>query len=299
MTLRHLNIFVTVCKENSITNAAKKLYLSQPAVSLAIREMEEYYHTKLFQRISHKLYLTQIGEKVYVYASQILTLFHEMNENIHESDFNGTLRIGASITIGNAMLPSYLKDFKLKYPHMVTKAIINSSDIIEQQILDNELDIGLIEGLIHSNSIIHHSFAEDSLIPICSPNCLLAKKDKVFIEDLQDYPLLLREKNSGTREIIESTFLIQGLSIEPLMESTSTKAIIDSVAQGLGISILPQRLLTEALEKGKVTSFIIEGITFHRKLYLIYHKNKYLSLAAKAFIQMCMPNHIFPNNNEI
>ena len=166
MTLRHMKIFVSVCKENSITLAARKLYISQPAVSNAIKELEDYYGIPLFDRISRKLYLTESGKNVYNYALHINALFEELEVTIKNSDSNGIIRIGASITIGTHFMPDYILEFSLKYPGVQTFVTIDSSDIIEQMFLDNQLDFALIEGVIHSKTIITKDFMKDELIVI-------------------------------------------------------------------------------------------------------------------------------------
>lgn len=288
MTLRHLKIYATVCKENSISLAAKKLYISQPAVSNTIKELENYYGTPLFDRISKKIYLTESGKSVYQYAIHITSLFDELEETIKKqnSEF-GSIKIGSSITIGTHLIPEYIQIFSKQYPHVKPYVTIDSSDVIENMILNNELDLGLIEGFVHSGNIISHEFIQDELIVICSPkNPLLHKKD-LTITDLSEQNFLMREKNSGTRELAESILSLNGLSLHPLWESSSTEAIINGVAKDIGISILPLQLTEEYIKQQKVVQLNITNVIFDRKYHIIYHKNKYLSPAVAAFIELC------------
>ncbi len=141
MTLRHLRIFVAVVDQGSATAAANVLYLAQPAVSLAIRELEEYYGIKLFDRIGNRLHLTEAGKIFYSYAAHIITTFEEMENGLRNWDEIGRLRIGSSITIGNKMLPELIHDFSFVYPKIDVKVLIDSSDVIEEKLLRSELDL--------------------------------------------------------------------------------------------------------------------------------------------------------------
>ena len=288
MTLRHLKIFATVCKENSVSLAAKKLYISQPAVSNTIKELENYYGTPLFDRISKKIYLTETGKLVYKYAIHITSLFNELEETVKNknSEF-GSIKIGSSITIGTHLIPEYIQKFTKQYPQVKPYVTIDSSDVIENMILNNELDLGLIEGFVHSGDIISHEFIHDKLIVICSPKNPLLHKESLTITDLSEQNFLMREKNSGTRELAESILSLNGLSLHPLWESSSTEAIINGVAKDIGISILPLQLTEEYLKQQKVVQLHITNVNFDRKYHIIYHKNKYLSPTVSAFIELC------------
>lgn len=287
MTLRHLKIFVCVCKENSITLAANKLFISQPAVSNAIKELESYYNVPLFDRISKKLYLTEAGKTVYQYALHINSLFDELETTLMSSTSTGSLRVGSSITIGTHYIPNYIKEFSQQFPHIQTFVTIDSSDIIEQQILNNELDFALIEGVIHSKDIISKEFIKDELVVICSINHPLLNEERVSITDLSSQHFLMREKNSGTRELAESILSLHNVTISPLWESTSTDAIIQGVSKNIGISILPMHLVQDYLNRNQIAKLEVDGLKFPRQYHIIYHKNKYLTPAALEFMKLC------------
>lgn len=287
MTLRHLKIFVSVCKENSITLAAKKLYISQPAVSNVIKELESYYGTQLFERISKKLYLTEAGKIILNYALHINSLFEELEATIRSSSTIGILRIGSSITIGTHLMPYYIKEFSLRYPDIETLVTIDSSDIIEKLILENELDFALIEGIVHSEHIISKDFINDELVVICDLENPLLKKEVISVEDLSTQKFLMREKNSGTRELAESILLLHNISLKPIWESSSTEAIINGVSQGIGISILPLQLVQDFIDRDKICKLEVHGLKFNRQYHIIYHKNKFLTPPSLEFIRLC------------
>ncbi|MDD3174815.1 MAG: LysR family transcriptional regulator [Herbinix sp.] len=287
MTLRHMKIFVSVCREKSITLAAKKLYISQPAVSNAIKELESYYGAPLFDRISKKIYLTEVGKTVYHYALHINSLFEELESSLKSSESIGHLKIGSSITIGTHLLPDYIKDFSTRFPNTQTHVTIDSSDVIEKLVLENELDFALIEGIVHSENIISKDFIKDELIVICDLENSLLKKESVSIDDLSSQHFLMRERNSGTRELAESILSLHNISLHPLWESSSTEAIIRGVSKGIGISILPLQLVQDYIDKNNVVRVNVNGLKFNRQYHIIYHKNKYLTPAAIEFMKLC------------
>ncbi|MBU3113462.1 LysR family transcriptional regulator [Clostridium lacusfryxellense] len=287
MNLRHMKIFVVVCQENSITIASKKMYISQPAISTAIKEMENYYGVKLFDRLSKKIYLTEVGKVVLSYALHITSLFDELETTIRNSDTIGTLRIGSSFTIGTHLMPKYIKQFSSKYPSIQTFVTINNSDIIENLVIDNKLDFALIEGLVHSENLISKSFFNDELVVVCSLSNPLLKKHSVSIKDLKTQDFLMREKNSGTRELADSILLLHGFSVLPIWESASTDAILSGVASGIGISILPLLLVQNYIDDGVIGKLNVIDINLKRQFYIIYHKNKFLTPSSLEFLKLC------------
>jgi len=287
MTLRHLQIFVTVCETGSATAAGKKLHIAQPSVSLAISELENYYGIKLFDRIAKRLHITEVGKSFLQYATYIVGLFEDMEKAIKNFDAAGIIRIGASITIGNYLLPGYITQFKKTHPQMDVKVIIDNSEKIQQYILSNQIDIGLIEGVVHSSYITEHKFRDDELVMICGNDHPFAGRNDIGISQLQDESFILREEGSAGREIFDSTMTSHGIKIIPAWESTSTQAIIRAVKANLGISVLPYLLVKDFLERKEISRFQIKGIRFQRSFSVIYHKNKFLTKSAKDFIALC------------
>ena len=287
MTLRHLKIFVTVCETGSTTAAGKKLHIAQPSISLAISELENYYGIKLFDRIAKRLYITEAGKKFLQYATHIVRLFEEMEKGIKNFDATGIIRIGASITIGNYLLPGYITRFKQIHPQMDVKVIIDNSEKIQQYILSNQIDIGLIEGIVHSPYIVEHKFRDDELVMVCGNDHPFANQKNIEISKLQSESFILREAGSAGREIFDSIMTSHGIKILPAWESTSTQAIIRAVQANLGISVLPYLLVKDSLNRKEISQFQIDGIRFQRSFSVIYHQNKFLTDSAKDFIALC------------
>lgn len=285
MTLRHLKIFVTVCEVGSTIAAGEKLNIAQPSISLAISELEDYYGIKLFDRIAKRLHITEAGKRFLQYATHIVTLFEDMEKEVKNFDSIGVIRIGTSITIGNYLLPKYVSAFKQMRPQMDAKVIIDNSDTIQQLVLSNQLDIGLIEGIVHSSYLVAHKFAEDKLVMICANQHTFANH-KIELSQLCNERLILREAGSAGREIFESLLRANGIEISPAWESTSTQAIVRAVTENLGVSVLPYLLVKDFLDRNEISQFFIEGIELKRDFCVIHHRNKYLTDSTKDFLTL-------------
>lgn len=286
LSIRNLKVFVTVCQEKNVTKAAKKLAISQPAASLAVREMEEYMGTTLFERDGRGIRLTKAAKHFYPMVQQMLKIYDEIDYEMIKWSSRSDVHIGSSISIGACVLPSIIQEYNQRYPEIGVRVSINSSEIIEQEILDGSLDIALIEGKIHSDKIVSQCFLKDELIAICGMFHPLAGKKQVPLERLRNENFLFREKNSGTRELIETVFSQKDFFIEPIWESTSTAALINAVAQGIGISILPKKMLKEHLDQHKIFSFSIEGIDFSRNYYVIYQGKRFMTEPVGNFLSL-------------
>ena len=287
MTLRHLRIFVAVCETGSVTAAGEKLYIAQPSVSLAISELEDFYGLKLFDRISKRMSITESGKRFLQYATHIVSLFDDMEKEVKNYDTTGVIRIGTSITIGNCLLIEYIKAFKETHPLIKVQVSINNSYSIEQEILNNHLDIGLIEGEVHSMYIKSEPFMDDELVLITSTEHPLAKLGEVDIDMLKFEDFILREKGSAGREIFDAVMAASGFTIVPLWESISTQAILRAVSAGLGLSILPFLLVRDYVERNEIKTLKIKNISLKRKFNIIYHKNKFITQSAQDFMNLC------------
>lgn len=287
MTLKHLKIFVKVCETGSVTQAAEKLFLAQPSVSLAISELENYYGIKLFERFSKRLHITESGKRFLQYATHIVSLFENMEKEVKNFDAIGVIRIGTSVTIGNYLIPRYIKAFREKHPQMEIKTIIDNSDTIEQHVIDNHIDLGLIEGKIHSPYIKAQVFREDNLVLISSLEHPLAKTENITIDMLRNQDFLLREKGSAVREIFDYIMLSNNVDVNPILESISTEAIIRFTSANLGLALLPNMLVRDAVKRKEVKILEVKDVSFTRNFSIIYHVNKFLTKSAQDFIDLC------------
>lgn len=288
MTLRHMKIFCAVCENgNNTTKAAEMLHMTQPAVSLAIKELEQYYGVVLFDRIGRRLHITEAGRHFKEYAVHIAALFDDMEKGLRDWDYFGVLRVGASITIGSQFLPGYVKRFCEAYPGTEVKVHVAPSDQLEQKILSDELDFALIEGIAHEPSIYSEAYMEDHLTVICHADGTFQPGQHLSIEEFRRQKFLLRESGSGTREVFDRATQSMGFQVSPVWEAMSTTALVNAVINGLGIAVLPHRMVSGAIEQGLVVAVKVDGLDFRRNFHIIYHKEKYLTSSAKAFIDLC------------
>ena len=289
MTLRHLKIFTNICNHGSTTKAAQELNLAQPAVSLALTELESYYGLKLFDRISNRLYITESGKQFLQHSEHIVSLFDMMEKGTRNWDTIGIMRFGTSVAIGNGILPNYVQAFKSKYPDMKLNITIDHTKKIEQGVLKNDLDFGLVGGMVNSEYIITRPFMEDILTFICPPDHPWASMEEICVNSLISEDFVLREKGSVVRKLLDTTLQAHGIEIKPTLQSISTHAIIRGVSSGMGVSMLPHQLVEEHIQRGEIATFKVKGISLTRNFSVIYHKDKYLSDAAKYFISSLFP----------
>lgn len=295
MTLRHMKIFVAVYQHCNITRAAEQLHLAQPSVSLAIKELEDYYGIQLFVRVGRRISPTEAGKEFYNYALHIVSLFDSMETKIKNWDALGTLRIGTSITIGTHILPALLKQYQAQYPKLEIRAVVEKSASIEQKVLDNSLDLGLIETEPEPGNFCALPFMQDAICAIVAPDHPLAGRSAVNLGELVHYPLLVREKGSAGRDLLDASLAFRQLKAHILLESASTQAIVSAVAEGLGVAVLPRLLVRRDEREGRVAALELEQ-PIRRNLNIIYHKSKFLTPNMQAFIRLCQayaePDHL-------
>lgn len=288
MTLRHMKIFCALCDAGcNTTKAAGHLNMTQPAVSLATKELEQYYGIVLFDRIGRRLQITSAGENFLQYARRITAQFDDMEREMRNWDSAGILRVGASLTIGSQFLPHYVKAFSHQQPGTQIQVIVSSSDTLEQALMSNQLDFALIEGISHNPAMHMEEYMEDRLSIIASPQSGFRQDQVLPLDQFCRQPFLLREPGSGTREVFDRAAEAVGIYIRPIWESSSNTALIHAVVNGLGLAVLPQRMVQGALERGLVVSIGAEGIDLRRSFYIIHHKDKYLTPTVRAFLDLC------------
>lgn len=154
MTIRHLKIFLAVAESGKMSLAAEQLFITQPSVSQAIRELEEHYQTLLFERLSKKLYITEDGKKLYVTAKQLVTQFESLEESMQKENRREKLRIGGTITLGSGILSRVVRDLRAEQPDLDIYSYMNNTQIIEQKLLNMELDVGIVEGRVKSRDLV-------------------------------------------------------------------------------------------------------------------------------------------------
>ena len=288
MTLRHMIIFRTVCESDyNSTKAAEQLHMTQPAISLAIKELEQYYGVRLFDRIGRRLKITDSGKLFLQYAIHITDLFDDMETGLRDWDSKGILRVGASITIGSQFMPGYVKAYSEICPGIDVRVVVEQSDTLEHKILTNALDFALIEGIPRDPRIIAEAYMQDQLSVLCSADKGWKQGQTISRQEFKKQRFLLREKGSGTRDVFDRVTAQAGIHITPAWEAMSTSTLINAAITGLGIAVLPSRMIQPALDSGQIITVNVEGLDFKRNFYIIRHKDKFLMPSAEKFIALC------------
>lgn len=285
MNLEYLRAFFTVIEEGSITRAARKLHLSQPALSAQIASLEKYFQTPLLERSSRGVKLTSTGEVLYQEGKRLTNLFDNISTKIekHKSRPCAELYIGAATTVGNYLLPCTVYRFKATHPQCnIFLEIANSSEIIEK-VIQGKVRIGVIEGPIteamRQDFKAHHIHARrlgaDQLVIVAPQKRPWIDKDIVTVDELVETDLIVREAGSGTRRTLEHVLRKHGLKLADLgvhLEFKSVQAILTAVASGYGISILPKMVLKNGCDQNTVVDLSLENIQFSHTLTVIYQQ---------------------------
>ena len=238
MTLRHLRIFLAVCDENNMTRAARSLHMTQPSVSLAVQELEEHYEALLFERLGRKLFLTEAGRRLLVYARHIIHLNKQAEDEMHSFGKTSRLRLGSSVTIGEALLIDLLIYNQQTNPQQEIFSEIHNTAELEAMLLKDELDLALVEGEIHSEYLHSQPFLQDELICIVSPQNSLATKNHLKAKEIASLGFFVRESGSGTRELFEKAMKEQGYTYTVIGVYNNAETIKKAVMANLGISVI-------------------------------------------------------------
>ncbi len=289
MTIRHLKIFICVCKHQSMTKAAEELFIAQPAVSNTIAEIEKNYNIKLFDRINRRLFLTEEGKNLLIKAQEAVSAFDEFEEMAQNSSKKILLKIGSSLTIGKQKMPRLLRLLKEKFPDIDTQVSINQTSIIENKILGGTLDFAFIQGKPSDPNIKSKLIDCNTLIAVCGKKYNMP--NTVTLKELCKHDLLLREDESVSREFLDHIFALENIVVTPVMESISNQALISAAVQNLGVTVLPEALLKRQLENGGLRKIAVSDYEFTRNSYLIYHKSKTFGSVKKEIFDFCYKNY--------
>ncbi len=287
MADRRLQVFHAVAKFGSFTRAAESLYMTQPAVTFQIKQMEEEYRTRLLDRGHGKVTLTPVGEIVMEYAERILNLSDELELRVSEvtDELSGVLVIGASTTMVHYGLPQLLYGFKTNFPEVTPRLVVGNSGFVEERVASREFDIGLIEIVSNQPTIERRSIARDELFVICSPDHPLAKLKVVKAGDLLPYPFIAGDPGSALRDLAEEFFQAAGIGIKEIRvaaELGDGKAIRYFVAQGMGYALAPKQL-SEHIGRNSDLRMIPLNPQLYAPLELITPRDKFRSRLISTF----------------
>ncbi|MEE3952166.1 LysR family transcriptional regulator [Peribacillus frigoritolerans] len=268
-----LKTFVTLVEVKNFTKTAEILLMSQPSVSLHIKKLEEEFQTKLFLRSPKFLKVTLTGEILYDRAKQMITIYEQTRQDIQEHDrsIKGELKIGASFTIGEYILPSLLIDLQEEYPELELQVVIGNTEEIVKAVRLYKVDIGLIEGQTNEKELSVHPFMQDELFIVSSNNHELANKDDVEITDLHDQAWVTREVGSGTREYLNHVIRSNGLKIKSILTISSNQGIKETlIKNGSGLALLSRSVIERDVQNKILSIIQVKDESFNRTLSYVY-----------------------------
>ena len=288
MNLHQLEIFLAVARHQHFSRAAAELHLTQSAVSMQIKQLEEELGVLLFDRLGKGTHLTSAGRVLEEKAYQILGQVREIHQSIEELEGleRGSVAVGASTTPGIYILPSILGVYKQQYPHVELDYQIAETKQIEQMVLLNQLDFGVVGGHLVQQELQTQPYLTDELILVVGADHTLATGADVELETLQNVPFILRQKGSATRQVIDKAFEERGLKYNAVMELRDPESVKRMVIAGLGATVISDYAVRYEIETGHLVHMTAEGLPLTRQLVIISHRDKQLSVAAQALLAL-------------
>lgn len=287
MIVETMRVFVTTAEQRNFSRAAELLNLSQPGVSLHIRNLENEFGTKLMIRSPKLVKLTEAGEILYQRAKEILALYEAAKQDIYRLHdmVTGSLHIGASFTIGEYVLPRLLASFAEQYPQVEMDLTIGNTEAIVQSIRESKLDLGLVEGEVHATDLIITPYMRDEMILVAAASHPLASLKLIKTDTLHHQVWVVRESGSGTRAFSDQFIEQADLDVKRSYVFNSSQGVKEAVSAGLGIAILSRLVVQRELEAGEIIEIPIEGVRFERSFSLIRTRDQIATMSVQMFME--------------
>lgn len=289
MADRRLQVFHTVARLLSFTKAAETLHMTQPAVTFQVRQLEEHFNTRLFDRTHNRISLTEAGHRVFEFADRIFELYAEMENAVREmtGDISGVVMIGASTTIAEYMLPALLGDFRVKYPEVNVHLKVSNTEGIVSMVENNIIDLGVVEAPVLNKNLVVEVCRMDHLVAIVPHNHPLAEQKKVQVTELLKYPYICREEGSGTREVIADYLTASNVNMSEIsicMELGSPEAVKGAVEAGMGVSIVSRATIHKELQLGTLVALTLDP-NLERPFSFVHQKQKFRHRAMDELLE--------------
>jgi DNA-binding transcriptional LysR family regulator len=288
MADRRLQVFHAVAKHLSFTKAAEALFMTQPAVTFQIKQLEEHFNTRLFERGHGQISLTDAGKVVLDYAERILGQSSELEARLKDmtGQVAGLLLIGSSMTIAEYLLPQVLGEFSARFPSVTPRLLVANSEQVQNQVLEHSLDVGFIENDSQLPSLVTEVACEDELLVVCAPSHPLAQHKSVKPELLPQHAYLSREPGSGTREVTDHYLQKIGFppdSLQPVMELGSPEALKGMAATGRGFAIMSRATVVKERRLALLVGVPLAP-RLVRNLSVVYSKQRFQSRLVSSFV---------------
>ena len=286
-TLRQLEVFLATAHFENVTRAAESLAMSQSAASGALKDLEQQFDVQLFDRVGKRLQANELANLLRPKAQALIEQARDLEQSLISHKAVGQLKLGATLTIGNYLAVGLIAEFMQQSPGARVSLEVANTAAIAKQVLNFDLDIGLIEGELHHPDLEVRFWREDELVVFCAPDHPLARIGVLSDEDLLAADWILRETGSGTRQGFDRA--MHGLLARQTiaLELQHTEAIKRAVEAGLGISCLSRIALKDSFRRGSLVALHVPQRDLQRAFYFILHKNKYRSAGIERWLELC------------
>lgn len=281
MNIRQLEIFVQVAAAGSVTQAADQLFISQPAVSKALRELETAIGTPLFDRIDNRLHLNPAGQAFCIRAKRLLAEYQALANFGREAAQALPLRVGTSLTLGQISLPAAITRFKAQYPHTPLTLYAENVQQIKDRLIRGDIDVAFIEGFASSRSFHAEPISDYPLLIVGRPGLI---QGPLTVDQLAVVPFLLREKGSTLRDRFADAVHRLGADVVPILQSSSTAVLINAAVAGLGLTILPVPFAQPYVQAGTLAVYELPGVAMKTVNYAITLRDAAVSPAQRAMV---------------
>lgn len=287
ITLKQLDVFTAVAREGSVTKAAHWLNLTQSATSMALGDLEAQLGATVFDRLGRRLQLNELGHRLLPLAQETVARAQEI-EDIATGDLpgHGRLRVGASLTIGNYLMPKLIGSYLARYPSAHTFLEVGNTRHVIESVRQFNCDIGFIEGFCHDQDIEVVPWLEDELVVFASASHPLATKKILYEKDFEGVAWILRETGSGTREVFDNAVIGKLPTLNVRLELSHTEAIRGAVEAGIGIGCSSRLTLSEGIAAGRLVILPTPFLNLRRTLFVLRHKKKYDTSNITEFLRI-------------
>jgi DNA-binding transcriptional LysR family regulator len=288
MDVRDLKVFLTVTKHLNYTRAGEEVNLSQPSVSVRIRELERELGVKLFEQLGKKIAVTDAGRLLVPYALRVIAAVEDAQQAMSELQGleRGSLRIGASTTPGMYLIPQTIARFKDRYPKIEITLGIKDTRQIELGVITNQFDFAFVGGHPTSDEIEVQRWLTDQLVLVVAPGHHLARRKLVKAKDLRKEKFVVREAGSATQAIAQNHLQKAGVQFETAIEMANPESVKKAVQSGLGVAFISKFAVQAELKAKLLVAVPVRDLEIKRELTIVYRKDKHLGRAARAFIEM-------------
>lgn len=284
ITLRQLRVFSAVARHLSFTRAAEELCLTQPAVSMQVKQLENQLDASLFEHLGKKIFLTEMGREVYHYSRNILQQIDELQGVLNSLKGLGKGRLKISVaSTANYFIPVLLAGFCQRYPGVTVSLDVTNRETLLSQLADNEVDLVVMGQPPEDMDLGYEPFLENPLVIVAPPDHPLAKDKKIALQRLEQEVFLVREPGSGTRIAMERFFAQHDVRITTGMEVGSNEAIKQSVQAGLGLGLLSRDTVEMELALNRLAVLNVAEFPIMRYWYVVHRQGKRLSVVAQTF----------------